>query len=86
MERSGSSSLESPASAGILESAIRASSASSNDAQRFRGKKAVREIIIGERMPAAYLAGLTTLVKKQFGQTPVRTARRASNLYTLIIE
>jgi hypothetical protein len=46
----------------------------------------VREIFIGERMPAAYLAGLTTLVKKQFGQTPVRTARRASNLYTLIIE
>jgi hypothetical protein len=49
-------------------------------------KKAVREIVVGERMPPAYLARLTDIVKKQFGEIPVRTARRPSDRYTLIIE
>jgi hypothetical protein len=49
-------------------------------------KKAVREIIVGERMPSAYLERLTTTVKKQFGNIPVRTARRSSERYTLSIE
>lgn len=49
-------------------------------------KKAVREIIVGERMTPAYLDRLLDIVKKQFGEIPVRTARRPSNHYTLIIE
>jgi hypothetical protein len=49
-------------------------------------KKAVREIIVGERMPPAYLDRLLDIVKKKFSEIPVRTARRPSNRYTLIIE
>lgn len=49
-------------------------------------KNAVREIIVGERISPAYLDRLTIIVKKQFGEIPVRTARRPSNRYTLIIE
>lgn len=49
-------------------------------------KKAVREIIVGERMPEAYLKRLSTIIKRQFGMIPIRTARRSSNRYTLAIE
>lgn len=49
-------------------------------------KKAVREIIVGERMPLAYRDRLSHIVKKQFGTIPVRTARRSSDRYSLVIE
>ncbi|MBB4374127.1 hypothetical protein GGD63_006956 [Bradyrhizobium sp. cir1] len=54
--------------------------------RRFRPQEAVREIIVGERMPPAYLDRLTDIVRKQFGEIPIRTARRPTNSYTLIIE
>lgn len=49
-------------------------------------KEAVREIIIGERMPPAYFERLRSTVSEQFGDIPVRTARRSSNHYTLNID
>jgi hypothetical protein len=49
-------------------------------------KEAVREIIIGERMPPTYLEKLMEIVKEQFGEIPVRTARRSSIQYRLNIE
>ena len=49
-------------------------------------KKAVREIIVGERMPHAYLERLTAIVKKQFGNIPIRTAHRSFDRYALSIE
>jgi hypothetical protein len=54
--------------------------------RRLYPKRAVREIIVGERMPSAYLERLMVIVKKQFGDIPVRTARRSSDRYTLSIE
>ncbi|RYG97956.1 MAG: DUF2971 domain-containing protein [Alphaproteobacteria bacterium] len=49
-------------------------------------KEAVRGITIGERMPPAYRERLLAIVHKVCGAIPVRTARRASDQYTLIIE
>ena len=49
-------------------------------------RKAVKEIIVGERMPAGYLTRLTAIARKQFRGMPIRTARRSSDRYSLIIE
>ena len=49
-------------------------------------RRAVREIIIGERMPADYLRQLTAIVREKYGDIPVRTARRSSDFYTLLID
>jgi hypothetical protein len=49
-------------------------------------KEALKEIVVGERMPPDYLARLIEILKEQFGDIPVRTARCSSDLYTLVIE
>jgi len=49
-------------------------------------KDAVREIIIGERMPVDYLERLRSVVWAAYGDIPIRTARRAANTYSLVIE
>src|SRR5665213_166203 len=49
-------------------------------------KRAVREIVVGEKMPAGYLRRLASIVKERYGKIPLRTARRSSDVYKLIIE
>jgi hypothetical protein len=49
-------------------------------------RRAVGEIIVSEKMPADYLQRLTTIVKKRYSDIPLRTARRSSGVFTLIIE
>jgi hypothetical protein len=49
-------------------------------------KRSGQGVIVGERMPPAYLQRLMEIVKEQFGEIPVRTARRSSDRYTLNIE
>jgi hypothetical protein len=47
--------------------------------------EAITEIIVGERMPPAYLERLIATVADLPGDVPIRTARRSSEFYTLTI-
>ena len=47
-------------------------------------RKAIREVILGERMPAAYKQRLTEVLEEQYPGVPVTTARRAHGSYTVV--
>ena len=60
-----------------------------SDAQpilRTYPRKAVKEIILGERMPHDYRQELLSVLRQHFDEVPVRTARRARDHYTLTID
>ncbi len=48
-------------------------------------RHAVREIIVGERMPADYLSKLNQVVAESYGHAPILTARRTPDSYKLQI-
>lgn len=47
---------------------------------------AIKEVILGERMPESYKDELLTILKKIYPDVPVRTARRAESGYKLTID
>ena len=49
-------------------------------------RAAVKEVILGERMPEDYRSGLLAVMEKNHADIPVRTARRSAGSYTLVIE
>jgi hypothetical protein len=49
-------------------------------------RHAVREIIVGERMPADYLANLKQIVAENYGHAEIRTAYRTTDSYKLQIK
>ncbi|ARP64270.1 hypothetical protein A9K65_013420 [Mesorhizobium sp. WSM1497] len=48
--------------------------------------EAVKEIIIGERMPAGYRDRLLEIIRARLGDRPVRTARRSTDRYAIFID
>lgn len=49
-------------------------------------RNAVREIIVGERMPDDFRTRLLAIVRKHYAHADVKTARRTNGAYTLTIE
>ena len=49
-------------------------------------RKAVKEVIIGERMPHGFRHRLLLVLQHHYSEVPVRTARRAHGFYTLTID
>lgn len=49
-------------------------------------RAAIKEVILGERMPQNYRAELLAVLLKSYPNAPVRTARRSAGTYTLNIE
>jgi len=49
-------------------------------------REAIKEVIVGERMPDAYRIEVLTILKKFYTGVPVKTARRAQGVYALIID
>ena len=47
---------------------------------------AIKEVILGERMPDHYRVQILALMKKYYPGVPMRTARRAKGIYSLVIE
>lgn len=47
---------------------------------------AIKELILGERMEEHYRVQILTLMKKHYPGVPLKTARRAKGIYTLIID
>jgi hypothetical protein len=47
---------------------------------------AVKEIIVGERMPPAYREQLLEVIRSALGDVPVTTARRSMERYAIIID
>ncbi|WP_241233656.1 hypothetical protein [Altericroceibacterium xinjiangense] len=52
---------------------------------RAYDRTAVREVIVGERMPEDYRARLIAVMRELYPDTPVRTASRAEGVYRLSI-
>jgi len=48
--------------------------------------KALREIIIGERMPDEYKSKLLKIVGEHYGELPIKTARRSKSAFKIIID
>jgi len=48
-------------------------------------REAIREIILGERMPEAYRRRLTSVVEEHYPRVPVMTARRAQGSYSVVV-
>lgn len=48
-------------------------------------RKAVKEVVLGERMPEAYRQRLVALLQKHYPDVPVATAARARNSYSVTI-
>jgi hypothetical protein len=53
---------------------------------RNYNRNAIREVILGERMPEEYRARLLAVVREHYPDTAVRTAHRAQGAYTLTIK
>jgi Protein of unknown function (DUF2971) len=53
---------------------------------RSYGRDAIKEIILGERMPGQYRARLLAMMQKRYPEIPVRTARRSAGAYTISVE
>ena len=51
--------------------------------RRRYSRSAVKELIIGERMPPDFQKRLLAVMHKHYINTPVKTARRAEGQYTL---
>jgi hypothetical protein len=49
-------------------------------------REAIKEVILGERMVDHYRVQILALMKKRYPEVPVRTARRAKGVYTLVID
>ncbi|NQU58446.1 MAG: DUF2971 domain-containing protein [Rhodospirillales bacterium] len=49
-------------------------------------KEALKEILVGERMPDGYRESLSQVVSEIYGNIPIRTARRSSESYKILIE
>ncbi len=49
-------------------------------------REAIKEIILGERMAEHYRVQILAVMDKHYPRVPVRTARRAKGIYTLIID
>ncbi len=47
---------------------------------------AIGEVILGERMPEEYRTKLLGVMRERYPDTPVRTARRATGAYSIVIE
>ena len=46
----------------------------------------IKEVILGERMPEDYRARVLAIMGNRYPDVPVKTARRADGVYTLIID
>src|SRR3546814_7084685 len=53
---------------------------------RRYGRDAIKEVILGERMPEEYRARVIAVMQERYPDTPVRTARRSLGAYTITIE
>jgi hypothetical protein len=53
--------------------------------RRAYDRAAVREVIVGERMPEDYRARLIAVMREHYPDAPVRTASRAEGVYSLSI-
>jgi len=53
---------------------------------RSYGRDAVREVILGERMPAEYSAQVLNVMRDCYPDVPIRTAHRALDAYKVIIK
>src|SRR3546814_21135584 len=53
---------------------------------RRYGRDAIKEVILGERMPEEYRARVIAVMQERYPDTPARTARRSQGDYTLTIE
>ena len=49
-------------------------------------REAIKEVILGERMVDCYRSQIMAMMKKYYPRVPVRTARRAKDIYTLVID
>ena len=48
--------------------------------------EAIKEVILGERMPDEYRSNILSILKEHYSDVPVKTARRAQGVYTLVID
>lgn len=53
---------------------------------RRYGRDAIKEVILGERMPEDYRSRVFAVMREHYPDTPLRTARRSPSDYTIIIE
>lgn len=49
-------------------------------------RHAIKEIILGERMPKEYQSQIMSILERNYGNIPIRVARRAQESYSLVID